>query len=495
MEAEIAEVMSSSDGYFKRPRPRIDLEDSPRYDAEAPAFLCHDFKFPANAATGSMIFPLLRTILVLFLLLSCMSMSWNFFMSIWLHDGLPVFRTSTSAILPQLPPPPQPEGSVLPFPLESAFDPPPPPPLPPPPEPVRKGHLVPSWTSAAQFPNYRDMTSPPFRDLPIPFANTTLRQTLQLTLGGSQIRLRLSNAFGLDDLPVTRVSIALPQEHNGQLFGARSVRPETLRLVTFGGEEEGIEGITIPPGGTAVSDPIAFFPPLEPEEVVTVTLYLASGQIGERTTAHIGSRSTTWMAFGDHTLAPSCPERPDNVPLYIESLRGHRVPYWFFLSAVEVWSPAGEAKSLLVLGDSITNGRGGAMNVNGRWTQFLFQRMRAVGTLGEVVGIGNLGAGGNRVLADGWGAGAVARLEREVLSRSGVGYVAIFEGINDIGHTAPTETAQDLAVARLIQGYKQLITQIHALGPGFWWHDHAFLLRRRNFANTSTEPRSGQSAR
>jgi lysophospholipase L1-like esterase len=74
-----------------------------------------------------------------------------------------------------------------------------------------------------------------------------------------------------------------------------------------------------------------------------------------------------------------------------------------------------------------------------------------------------MGMGGNRVLRDNTGASMLARFDREVLSQSGVKWVIVLEGINDIGRvgTIPAEapTAEDL-----IGGYKQLIERAHTFG-------------------------------
>lgn len=80
------------------------------------------------------------------------------------------------------------------------------------------------------------------------------------------------------------------------------------------------------------------------------------------------------------------------------------------------------------------------------------------------IAVVNQAAGGNRVLADGLGPNAIGRIDRDVLSQSGVGYAMIFAGVNDIG-TAPTTTeAQQLVGDRLILAFKQMITRTHALG-------------------------------
>jgi lysophospholipase L1-like esterase len=79
------------------------------------------------------------------------------------------------------------------------------------------------------------------------------------------------------------------------------------------------------------------------------------------------------------------------------------------------------------------------------------------------VGVANMGIGGNRVLYDGSGASALARLDRDVLSQSGVKWVMLLEGINDIGRVG-TNTPEAPTADDLIAAYKQLIEIAHTHG-------------------------------
>jgi len=125
--------------------------------------------------------------------------------------------------------------------------------------------------------------------------NTTLRQTLHMSTGATQIRTRISNAFGLTDLPITSITVALP--FNGSA-GVSAIQPSTLQTVTFSG---GDESIIIPNGALVVSDPLDF--PMEPQSMLAVTMYLASGQQGTAITSHPGSRTTSWMTIGNQISA------------------------------------------------------------------------------------------------------------------------------------------------------------------------------------------------
>lgn len=115
-----------------------------------------------------------------------------------------------------------------------------------------------------------------------------------MSIGGDQIRVRISNAFGAADLLITAVTVALP--FNGSA-GVSAIIPETLQTLTFSGNES----ITISDQSLAVSDPINFA--IEPQSMLTVTIYLADGQATNYITSHPGSRTTSWWTFGNEVSA------------------------------------------------------------------------------------------------------------------------------------------------------------------------------------------------
>lgn len=268
-----------------------------------------------------------------------------------------------------------------------------------------KNHWVDTWTAAPQSVEYRDVTWPPFRDSKIPFANTTIRQTLQLTTGARQIRLRLSNKFGATDLAITNITVALAKSDNGHQLGSRSIDIGTLRTVSFSGSE----WLAIPDGALAVSDPITFDPPIKAGQVISVSIYLRDGQDTQHITSHIGSRASSWMEFGDYT-------RSADVPVGI----GHHAPHWYFISAVEAWKEV-DHKAFVIVGDSITNGRRGRMNENNKWPHLLFERLQEASPSLSRISVVNQAAGGDQLLQDGRGPNGAARIDRDVLAQSGVG--------------------------------------------------------------------------
>jgi lysophospholipase L1-like esterase len=139
---------------------------------------------------------------------------------------------------------------------------------------------------------------------------------------------------------------------------------------------------------------------------------------------------------------------------------------WYFIAELDV-EPARPAAAIAVLGDSITDGHGVVSNTDTRWTDTLAERLHESPAT-RSLSVLNLGIGGNRMLEDGLGPNAVARFARDVLARSGVRYLIILEGVNDLGvltRDAPVspETHQAL-VRRMIAAYAQIAARARDCG-------------------------------
>ncbi|MEW2399696.1 SGNH/GDSL hydrolase family protein [Streptomyces sp. NPDC046862] len=301
-------------------------------------------------------------------------------------------------------------------------------------------HWVNTWTAMPQLTEPGNMPPPPFTGSDAALVDTTLRQTLRVSTGGERIRLRFSNAFGTTALPLTAVTVALPRD--GQA-GVDAIQPGSLERVTFNGRGSA----TVPADAQLVSDSLDF--PLRPGTNLTVTAYLAEGQKSLALTSHPGSRTTSYLQHGDHTTAADLPGAT-------------ATNHWYLLSDVEVASRATTA-AVAVLGDSLTDGRGSTTNGNNRWPDQFFDRLQARPDTADVAVL-NQAAGGNRVLNDGLGPNVLARLDRDILSRSGVAWLIVFEGVNDIGTAAATGAAQRAVTADLVAAYEQIVVRAHAQG-------------------------------
>ena len=301
-------------------------------------------------------------------------------------------------------------------------------------------HWVDSWVSMPQLTEPGNMPPPPFTQDNLALADSTVRQTVHTSVGGTHMRLRFSNAFGGVDLPITSVSVAHPL---GGRAGVSAIQPGTAQPVTF----DGRTSVDIPVGAQAVSDPVDL--EVAPESNLAVTIYLASGQASNSITSHPGSRTTSYLIAGSHVTDQ---DLPGATP----------VDHWYFLSGLEVWSPNTTAGAA-ILGDSLTDGRGSTTNMNDRWPDDLLHRLQSDPDTADVAVL-NQAAGGNRVLHDGLGPNALGRLDRDVLAQSGIRWLIVFEGVNDIGTADATAAAQQQDAADLIAAYDQIVTRAHAVG-------------------------------
>ncbi|KFY43179.1 hypothetical protein V494_02071 [Pseudogymnoascus sp. VKM F-4513 (FW-928)] len=297
---------------------------------------------------------------------------------------------------------------------------------------------VDTWTSMPQLVEPGNLPPAPFTSQGAIFNDATLRQTLHVSIGADRIRLQISNTFGGSDLPITEAAIALP---TGGEAGVGGIEASPIAGLTF----NGASSVTIPKGEVVYSDPIDFS--VAAESMLTLTLYLADGQSGNSITGHPGSRTTSWMQEGNQVNATS--------------ISGSNVAHWYFVSGVEAWVPD-TSSSFIILGDSITDGRGSDDNKNNRWPDLLLARMQT-NQLSEV-GVNNQAAGGNRVLQDGLGPSLISRYKRDAIEQEGVKYIIIFEGVNDIGTASTDQNTQTQLGDNLISAFTQIANDAHAAG-------------------------------
>ncbi|QND55215.1 SGNH/GDSL hydrolase family protein (plasmid) [Phyllobacterium sp. 628] len=269
-------------------------------------------------------------------------------------------------------------------------------------------------------------------------SNTTIRQFVRLSAGGSKVRLRFSNETGTQPLVIGSARVARPGNAPG------SIDPATSVAVTFGGAAS----ITVSPGAPALSDPIDIA--VSPLDTLAVSLFLPRWT-GPSVVHPLGEQTAYLSAAGDVTDAPALPEATT------QTMR-------FMLSRVEVEADGG---TLVTLGDSITDGYGSGTDANKRWPDILAERLNK--DKGAAVGIVNAGISGNRILHDMpeamFGPSALSRLDRDVLSVPGLRWVVIMEGINDIGHsTSAGLSEQAVTPEELIGGLKQLVSRVRGHG-------------------------------
>lgn len=264
-------------------------------------------------------------------------------------------------------------------------------------------------------------------NVPAVLDNQTVRETVRLSAGGSRIRLVFSNRYGHSPLRIGAIRVGLADD-------AHAGRPLTF---------DGLPGVAIAPGATATSDalPVA----VRPLSRLTVTSYLP-----DRTPVsgfHWGAQQTLQLAAGDASALAPFP-------------RGERFGGRLFLNAVLV-ETAGTARTVVALGDSITDGNGSTPDADRRWPDVLAERLAPRG-----IAVANAGISGARLLRDGMGQNALARFDQDVLAQPGVSDVIVLLGINDIGWPgspfAPGE--RPVAFEDLTAAYRQLVTMAHLRG-------------------------------
>ena len=269
-----------------------------------------------------------------------------------------------------------------------------------------------------------------------PLSGATLREIVHISAGGAEIRVRFTNAYGTDPLIVSDAHVALSA-------GSAAIQPGSDHAITFGGATT----VNIPPGAELFSDPIAFA--VQPLSDLVISFYLPS-QVMRAETYHSFGDQDNFIANGDVSTAPDLPDAT-------------KISSWFFLDGIDVQTVDG-SQAIVTLGDSITDGALSTHNANLRWPDVLAARLNADPNL-KNVSVLNEGIGGNRVLNEVAGPSALSRVDRDVLSQSGVRYVIVLESINDIGRLAHLATPyDDITAAQLEMALKQIADTAHEHG-------------------------------
>ncbi|MEU6590089.1 SGNH/GDSL hydrolase family protein [Streptomyces sp. NPDC046881] len=255
------------------------------------------------------------------------------------------------------------------------------------------------------------------------------RLVVRTSVGGSDLRVRFTNAFG--DRPLT-----LDGVYAGLRAHGAALRPGSNRPLTFGGART----VTVPAGAVAWSDPLPGRIPAGTDLVVSLRTPDAAGPA----TGHGMAMKTSYTGRGEYTAEES--------GAHWTGTTGS----WWYIDSVAVRPARSAVGAVAALGDSITDGWHSTADLDRRWPDHLARRLRAAGA--PVQGVADEGVSGNQVLADGAGQSALHRLDRDVLSQPGVRTVFLFEGVNDLkAHTGVT-------AADLVDGYREIARRAHAAG-------------------------------
>ena len=279
------------------------------------------------------------------------------------------------------------------------------------------GHWVGTWNASPQAAWH-----------PVEFNGQTIRQIVHVSIGGTRVRVRLSNAYGTDSLQIGAARVGLRSTGASIVAGSN-------RVLTFNGSES----TTIPAGALVISDPVNLRVPASGD--LAVSIYVPGKELAA-TEHSVGLQTTYVSPAGDFSNADALPTATTT-----ES--------FFFLTGVEVASTT--SRAIVTLGDSITDGLHSTTDANRRWPNRLAERLRSQKS-GSKIAVLNAGISGNRVLQDTVGTNASARLDRDVLVQPGARYLIVLLGINDIGFPG-SPTADEI-----IAGHRQIIARAHALG-------------------------------
>jgi lysophospholipase L1-like esterase len=312
-----------------------------------------------------------------------------------------------------------------------------------------------SWTGSVQgpYPTGNPSAQPDqkfaFPDPSAGARDQTFRLMVRPDLWGRHARIRLSNAFGTKAVTFDGVYLGLQ-------WGSAALVRGSNRPVTFSGKPS----VTVAPGGSVWSDPVALPFAQRPDDLAGRRLAVSFHIPGD-------SGPMSWHAKALTTSYVTAPGAGARGALEDEAAFPTTTASWFFLDAVEMMAPAG-AFAIMAFGDSITDGTASTMNGDDRWPDVLSRRLKAL--YGNRIAVVNGGIGGNQIAGPAdygpdkpfpGGPAAVQRLDRDVLALSGISSLIWLEGINDFSKNGNASVDQVVAamkdgVARLRAKWPQL---------------------------------------
>jgi lysophospholipase L1-like esterase len=244
-----------------------------------------------------------------------------------------------------------------------------------------------------------------------PWTDRTLRLVVHTSAGGPRLRLRFDNTFASAPVGIESATVAV------QARGAAAV--DTPVPVTF----RDAAGTSIAAGAQTYSDPLDFPVPADTNLLVSFRL---TGTVSALPVHRFANQRSYVSRPGDHTTDPSAAAFTGGIS------------YWPLLAGVDVGGGPG---SVVLLGDSITDGSRSTVDANRRWPDLLFDRLQAQDAVPHY-GMVNQGISANRVVTDGYpgdgtssvqtGVSALNRLDRDVFAQTSARTVVVFEGVNDL---------------------------------------------------------------
>jgi lysophospholipase L1-like esterase len=269
----------------------------------------------------------------------------------------------------------------------------------------------------------------------VAFANHTLRMIPRVSIGGSIVRTRISNAYGIRPLQIGAARIAL------RASGAATL-PGSDRQLTFGGATTA----TIAAGAVLVSDPVALDVPALAD--LAVSLYLPQDLPASFGVTGRYARQTNYIApVGDFTAETVMPV-------------GKLTDDWYFLCGVDVVAPD-DVYGIVAVGDSLTDANISTHDGHHNWPSQLARRLIKRG--GRPIAVMNQGLGGNRILHDVRGDSGLRRFDRDVIAQPGVTHAIIMLGTNDLRNRS-AKPEEEVNAAQMIAGLKQVALRGQSAG-------------------------------
>jgi lysophospholipase L1-like esterase len=277
-------------------------------------------------------------------------------------------------------------------------------------------------------------------ETPRQFENQTLRLIVRISAGGDQVRVRIANTFGTEPLVIGAAHIA-------RRASDANTQSQTDRPLTFGGRPT----FDIPAGAMALSDAVRLTVPAGSD--VAVSIYLPDKTV--EMTTHVTALQTSYVSGAGNFTASERFEGASTITT------------WPFLTGIDV-AGGPQAAAIVAFGDSITDGASSSRDANRRWPNLLAARLQPRPDLNHL-GVLNQGIIGNRILhptetplGNLFGPAGLARFDRDVLAQSGVQFLIVLLGINDIGHPGANAPASDeVSADDMIAGYRQFIERAH----------------------------------
>ncbi len=201
-----------------------------------------------------------------------------------------------------------------------------------------------SWQASPQPVWAEDFLFP--SNVPAELHDQTVRQLARISLGGTRVRIVLANTYGRRPIRIGRATLAKPGSERA------AVATGSLHDVTFGGRRTA----TIAPGATLLSDPVAM--PVAALSQVLVSLYLPAATPME--TFHWDGRQTGWIVAGEQTQSHA---------LQLDAADSQSTSARLLLTGILVETETA-TRTLVTLGDSITDGASASLDRNSRWPDF-----------------------------------------------------------------------------------------------------------------------------